>query len=183
MIFFSFEARDVSNSCVTCLFYLTLEKHTNGKMKKHIYSLFKRVPKAMKRPFLCKRNKVESIVPVSEPALTPHHSSGFESASLSSTPDNLSKTSSSLSEDSVDEREGNCSMRANRRHSLHTFNITKQDMWDQDGISSIPEYMYTLPGEVPVSVPSVILSAQGATDASPVENSTTGETDIQLNSN
>ncbi len=147
-----------------------------------MYLFFKRVRKAMKRPVLCRRNKVESIEAVSE-ALVPHHSSGFESASLSSTPDNLSKTSSSLSEDSVDEREGNCSMRANRRPSLHTFNITKQDMCGQVSISSIPEYMYTLPGEVSVSVPSVILSAQGATDASPVENSTTGETEIQLNSN
>ncbi len=149
-----------------------------------MYLFFKRVRKAMKRPVLCRRNKVESIEAVSEPtdpeALVPHHSSGFESASLSSTPDNLSKTSSSLSEDSVDEREGNCSMRANRRPSLHTFNITKQDMCGQVSISSITEFMYTLPGEVSVSVPSVILSAQGATDASPVENSMTGETEIQI---
>ncbi len=152
-------------------------------MKKRMYSFFNRVWKAKKCPFLCRWNKVESIVPVSEAsALIPHHSSGFESASLSSTPDNLSKTSSSLSEDNEDEREGGCSMWANRP-SLHTFNITKQDMWGQDSISSIPEYMYSLPGEVPVSVPSVILSAQSATDASPIENSTTGETEIQFNSN
>ncbi|RXN24690.1 V-type proton ATPase 116 kDa subunit a-like protein [Labeo rohita] len=47
-------------------------------------------------------------------------------------------------------------------------------MSGQNSISSIPEYMYTLPGEVPVSVPSVILSAENGTNASPVENSTTG---------
>ncbi len=53
-------------------------------------------------------------------------------------------------------------------------------MCGQDAFPASQSICTTLPGEVSVSVPSVILSAQGATDASPVENSTTGETEIQI---
>ncbi|KAI2648844.1 V-type proton ATPase 116 kDa subunit a1 [Labeo rohita] len=138
-------------------------------MKKRMRSFYQNVRKVIKRPLS------ETADP--EPsAHIPHDSSGFESASHSITPD-MSTTSSSLSEDSVDEREGtdcSCSMWANGRPSLQIANILTQDMSGQNSISSIPEYMYTLPGEVPVSVPSVILSAENGTNASPVENSTTG---------
>jgi len=50
-----------------------------------------------------------------------HHSSGFQS--ISSTPDNISKTSSFLSEDSIDEKEGK---QANRTSSLEIINIYRQ---------------------------------------------------------
>ncbi|KAL0156383.1 hypothetical protein M9458_047629, partial [Cirrhinus mrigala] len=61
-------------------------------------------------------------------ALVPHDSSGI-------TPDNMSTISSSLYEDNVDEREGECSCSI-----LQIANIMTQDMSGQDGISSIPEY-------------------------------------------
>lgn len=82
-----------------------------------------------------------------------HHSSGFEFTSISSTPDNMSKTSPSHSEGcpDVDEKEGK---QANRTSSMEIVNIYRQY---NESLSRSKSILDCTLFQVPVYVPVYVI--------------------------